>query len=88
MVKLIALKPLTYAGERLKRGDAFMAKHEKDARLLRAVKLAGNPPPAPIILKPVEVVVTPVAEPTVYARDLVAAQKPKRAYKRKDMVAE
>jgi hypothetical protein len=69
VIKLIALKPMAYAGARLKRGDAFEAKHEKDAKLLRAVKLADFPPPAPIMLKKpavVDVVVTPVAEPTVY----------------------
>jgi hypothetical protein len=98
VIKLIALKPMAYAGARLKRGDAFEAKHEKDAKLLRAVKLADFPPPAPIMLKKpavVDVVVTPVAEPTVYEdeQDLMVetpapAPKPKRTYKRKDMVAE
>jgi len=46
-VKLVALKPMRYAGRALVAGDEFEAS-EKDGILLKRIKRAGDPPaPAP-----------------------------------------
>lgn len=102
-MKLIATTRFTYAGKNLRAGDEFEAK-DKDAKLLKAIGRAKdayfrrdmradlNVLPVP---SPEYVVVTdePVhafgsVDGAAYTAAADQPAKPKRKYKRKDMVAE
>jgi hypothetical protein len=99
MVKMVALKSFVYAGKRLQPGAEFEARTGSDARLLKAIKNAGEappePPPAPApavrayrrrdVPAEVPLALPPAADPIA---DPAPADKPKRTYKRRDLVAE
>lgn len=79
MVRMKCLKALTYAGQKLKPGDPFSARGNKDARVLvaigKAVRVAvSNFAPAKI-LPPVAVVVAPVETLTEATAEKVAVEE-------------
>ncbi|MGY6251604.1 DUF7210 family protein [Bosea thiooxidans] len=56
-MKLIATKPLLYAGQSLNVGDEFEAS-EKDAKLLKAIRKAEDAPEVAVEAAPAVVAVT------------------------------
>ncbi len=83
-MQLKALSPIWYGGRRLQAGDFFEA-GSRDARVLVAIGRAALVRPA---AEPVEV---PLVEEPVEAPALevpVEAPKPRRQYRRRDMVAD
>lgn len=78
-MKLVALKELRYAGTNYLPGASFEAS-DRDARLLKAVKKAGDPPPAPEKPVHVDMPAPPAKEPN--PGPFVAS------YLRRDMQAE
>lgn len=70
-IEMVALKPFTYGGKRLKPGQRFEVKGQSDARLLRALDRAADfSPPvfiAPLAVKPRRVEVRPAVIETAPA---------------------
>lgn len=93
-VPLIALKPHRYDGRLVRKGHRFLAKSVDDATVLKLMRVAEDAPTpsAPMVPDPATeaptvedeyTVVHPVAEV-----DPALWPKPKRRYRRKDLVAE
>lgn len=81
-------KSLVYGGKRYRPGDIFEARSTNDVRVLTAIKkaeLVAAPAPEPVVVKPEPVVNADVPPSGDVAPVL---ERPKRAYRRRDLVAE
>jgi hypothetical protein len=72
-IQMTAKKALRYAGKAISSGEGFSVKSKSDAKLLQAI---GRAMPAD------------VSKPAPISAPEPVAEKQKRTYKRKDMVAE
>jgi len=81
MISMVTKQAHVYAGKKLRAGDEFVAS-KQDARLLVALGRAERKQETSV-----EVVV-PHETPRVYKTRAIKVDKPKRQYRRRDLVAQ
>ena len=100
-IRMKALRAQIYAGARIKPGEEFDVRGERDAKLLYALGRAERvvatapapaqkpvPAPEPAVDQAVDQAGEPIGAEHAPAEESAEQPKPKRAYRRRDMTAE